>query len=731
MNIRQKFIMLFLAIGLVPVVIVSVVAYSAMSAALRNSTVEQLSSTAVKQEQRITNSLQAKQEEVVKFANQYDLQLTLRDYATVPNKVNGDALAVILQSKKTEVSTIDALLLTDTTGKVIASSAGTLGGSSPVDMTENGTFIQKDPQDGFTKLYITTTVSINRQKAATVMAVFRTDDLTAVVQDYTGLGETGETVVASKNGTSLFPLRFDTDAATQTSVASLDLFNDQTASYRSATDYRGKSVLVVSHQLKTVGWAVATKIDTDEAFGSIVVLRNGLAAILGAIVLTIIIVALFFTRLLTRPIIQISEASKRIGQGDFTIQLPIRRRDEIGTLANSVTTMGRNLDALVGSIESQRQRLQVILDSTTEGILAIDEKSHIIIANSAVEKLLLQKPEVLVGQSMHDLFSWKQNQHSFAIDYDVQEVKIYRNLQFIDKKGVERYVKLIIAPVSDESKRGVTRAIVTIHDETSSHELESMKTDFVSMAAHELRTPLTAVRGYLEVALYKNEHQNTSEVIPFVHQALKNVDVLGGLINNLLDVTRIEKGTLVLNMEKVDLATDVIQAVEALKFSAQDKQLELSYEGAHEGCFVVADQVALHEVTTNLLSNAIKYTRAHGKIRVALKQSGDSYEVSVSDTGIGIPETALSHLFRKFYRVHGGLDTSSNGTGLGLYISKSILKRHNGTIRVVSKEGVGSTFTFSLPVFSEQRLAEMRPRTDEQEGNIRRKRGWVTKNITR
>jgi len=731
MNIRPKFIILFLAIGLVPVIVVSAVAYSAMSAALRNSTVERLTSTAIKQEQRITNLLQGKQEEVVKLANQYDLQLTLREYAKLSNKANRDALVAILQAKKTETSTIEALVLTDTAGRLIASSAGTQSEAQVMHLND-GIAVRRDSEDGFAKLYITTAVTISRQRTATITATFRTDDFTAVVQDNTGLGDTGETVVASADGTSLFPLRSDTDAAVKTNIGSLDMFNDQDSTYRQATDYRQKQVIVVSHKLETADWAVATKIDTDEAYASIVLLRNGLAAIVGAVMVVIVIVTLFFTRLLTRPIIQLGEVSKRIGRGDFTASLPITRHDEIGALATSINTMGRNLNELVGSIESQRQRLQVVLDSTIEGIFAIDDHGKIIIANSAATQLIQMKPEVLVGRSMHDLFSWRQNQRSFIVDYKVDEVKVYRNLQYTDKKGAERYVKLIVAPVSDQVKSGSTHAIVTIHDETSSHELENMKTDFVSMAAHELRTPLTAVRGYLEVALYKNEHDDSENVIPFVRQALKNVDVLGGLINNLLDVTRIEKGTLLLTMEKLDLAKEVMQAVESLRFTANDQKLTLKYTGPEQGCFVVADQLALHEVTINLLSNAIKYTQEQGSVTVSLVRTSDAYEVSVKDTGIGIPESALSHLFRKFYRVHGGLATSSSGTGLGLYIAKSILKRHNGTIRVESKEGVGSTFTFSLPVFTDQRLAEMRPKTEDETGvNIRRKRGWVTKNITR
>jgi signal transduction histidine kinase len=184
-------------------------------------------------------------------------------------------------------------------------------------------------------------------------------------------------------------------------------------------------------------------------------------------------------------------------------------------------------------------------------------------------------------------------------------------------------------------------------------------------------------------------------------------------------------------MDRVDLAASVTKAVNDASFAARDKQITLQYTGPTEGCFVMGDDIAIHEVINNLLANAIKYTNSNGRVSVLLQQKPDGYSVAVSDNGIGIPKSAMSNLFTKFYRVKGGLNSGSTGTGLGLFIAKSIIERHNGTIDVASKEGVGSTFTFVLPALSSTANTEHVQKEVDNTLTTRRKRGWITKNITR
>lgn len=736
MSIRQKFVALLLLIGVMPMLAVSIVAYVSVSNSLLSKTTDQLNSTAIKQEQRISSFLQSRQEEVTQLANQYDLQVMLRQYLTSPTAANQTSLKTILQNNKIAVTTIQSLFLTDLKGKLLASSVdtqsqGVTGLEVPNTSSETTATVKIDPLDGFSKLYVTTFVAVNKQKTALLNVAYRTDDLVAIVQDYTGLNDTGETVVVNKSNLSLFPLRFNTDASLKASLASLDLFGAVNSAYTQAKDYREKDVLIVARPVGLSDWVVATKIDKDEALASTVLLRNGIITIVLVLSAIIISAAIFLTRLFTRPILLISRIAERIGVGDFTAHMDISRRDEIGTLATSINTMGDSLKRLVNNIDLQRQRLQIILDSTTETIFAIDEHANIILVNRAIQGLLQVAPETLIGKNMQDVFSWKHGMQSFTVDYNVNGVHTYSNLQYTDKTNTRRYVKLIVARVKDEKNAGGAHAIVTIHDETSSHELENMKTDFVSMAAHELRTPLTAVRGYLEMVQYKQKHNDQTDVDSYVRQALKNVGDLGGLINNLLDVTRIERGTLTLSMEKVDIAQELSRAVEDSRFIADDRHIVLSYVGPARDQYIAGDPIALHEIINNLLANAIKYTEPKGKVQVMFAQKGDTYTIDVKDTGIGIPEQALQYLFTKFYRVHGGLDSGSTGTGLGLFIAKSIAERHHGTITVVSKENVGSTFTLTLPIFTDERLATMQPQDDNKETIVRRKRGWITKNITR
>lgn len=735
MNIRQKFITTLLLISLLPMLVVGTIAYNTINNAQQRSTTEQLSSAVVKQEQKITTILQAKQEEVVKLANQFDLQVQLRDFASRPSASNRSALASILQAKKISEPTMQSVYLLSMGGEIIASS--NLGNTQPSlpegvvpAAARTQAFVRKDPLDGFNKLYITTTVTVNKQPSAQVAAVFRADDLVAVAQDYTGLGETGETMVVAKDGLSLLPLRFDTEATLKTNLASLGLGSATSGAYKEGVDYRGQRVLAVARPVSSTDWVVAAKIDRSEAFAPVFVLRDTLIAAVAVASFLMVLVALVFTRLFTRPILQIGEVAEQIGRGNFSAKLDIRRKDEIGALARSVNNMGSSLQELIGGIESQRQRLQVVLDSTVEGIFAVDDRGRVGLANKAAATFLNTTPDDLVGKDMNELFSWMHGKQTITIDYLSAGVRTYSDLQYTNPAGTERYAKVSVAGVANAAHHK-TRAIVTINDETAGHELENMKTDFVSLAAHELRTPLTAVRGYLEAALYKESQGDSTDTISFVRQALKNVAELGGLINNLLDVSRIERGTLTLTVEKVDLGAALARLIEDAKFTAEDRNITLGFTNKEsKPAYVVGDELALREVFNNLLMNAIKYNHDGGKVDISLAQKNNHYEVAITDTGAGIPADSLPRLFSKFYRVHGGLAAGSGGTGLGLFIAKSIAERHHGKISVRSLTGKGSTFTVALPVFTEEVFKKQHPQ-GEIETNVRRKRGWVTKNIAR
>lgn len=714
---------------------VSVFAYLSASDALLLKSVDQLDSVAAKQVDRISAIVQGQQEEATVVANRYDLRLQLAQYMANPTAANKAQLNAIMQDAKANYPTMQYLRLFDASGNLIASSIAEQSSSDfiaklimPGTGDVNNVRVVKDPRDGLTKLEISTRINAS----TLISAVFRTDDLTAIMQDYTGLDQTGETMLAGGDNKSFFPLRFNTDAALKVSLASFPSLASTSGAYGNVSDYRQHQVLYVTDPVGISDWRVITKVDRDEALASTATLRTTMVGIIAFAAVFISLMAYFDMRALTRPILEMDRIARLIGNGDFSVSVNSRRKDEMGTLGRSIDAMKNNLSNLIRGIESQRERLEIILNTTTEGIFAVDDGGVILIANHAAEALVGGTAKDLIGQPIEKIFSWEHGMQPFTVNYQQTEIKTYENLRYTDMQNNVHYVKLIVAPVhgKGEVQAGRTHAIVTIHDETSSRELENMKTDFVSMAAHELRTPLTAVRGYLEMASSKTPAA-TADTGEYVDKALKNVNELSGLINNLLDVTRIERGTLVLNMEKVDFAACITQAMDNAAFAAKERSIHLTYNGPKDGEWVVGDEIALREIVNNLLSNGIKYTMPGGKVEATLKESDGRLSLSVKDTGVGISKEAQKYLFNKFYRVHGGLDSGSKGTGLGLYIAKSIAERHRGTITVESDVGKGSLFTLSLPVFDQARLDEMQANNQNTGKEIRRKRGWVTKNITR
>jgi two-component system sensor histidine kinase VicK len=483
--------------------------------------------------------------------------------------------------------------------------------------------------------------------------------------------------------------------------------------------------LATYQKIPAAPWAVIFTDPLSSIYANVdQVSRIGLALTV-VVILAAAVISIALSRYFTTPILRIAQTAEQIGQGNLDATVPpLRRHDEIATLGRSINDMGARLKKFVANISAERNQLEIILNSTAEGVIALDDQNRIVIANQAAGKLTQQPAESLVGQPVNTVFVWSKDKEPQSINYLAQGTATYEDLQYTTPDGEIHYVDLVIARTG-QSVEGV-QVIITIHDETKSRELDAMKLDFVSMAAHELRTPITGIRGYLELILYRFENELDEEIKKYVNHAHNSSIELIGLINNLLNISRIERGALTLSMDKVDWITSIQRTLSNAQFNAQEKHINLSYEGPSEDCFIVADTVAIQEVINNLVSNALKYTPEGGKVTVRLKHIDGHYLTEVSDTGIGIPKSAISNLFTKFYRVHGGLASGSGGTGLSLFISRSIVERHGGRIWVKSDEGKGSTFSFTLPVFKESSLANQQANT-----TTRRNRGWITKNIDR
>lgn len=356
-------------------------------------------------------------------------------------------------------------------------------------------------------------------------------------------------------------------------------------------------------------------------------------------------------------------------------------------------------------IASERNKLSTILSGISDLVIAVDRNCNILTFNTSAERLTGYSASFAIGKPINKIIR--------VFDKDIEilpskycpirtnglEGTVFskNDLKVVGADGNKSFVNLTTSQIK-EGKHVNLGCILTLHDITKDRQLEEMKLDFVSMAAHELRTPLTSIRGYLSVFTKENKEKFDSTQNMFLHRINIAVQQLMGLTENLLNVSRIERGVFTVSMQPIDWVTNIAEVVDEFLERAKDKKIALTLVKPKQRTFFVkADKLRINEVLLNLLANAISYTGENGKVSVSIEQKGQEVITHVSDTGVGIPKNAIPHLFTKFFRVSGKLAQGTKGTGLGLFISKAIVERHGGRIWVESEVGKGSTFSFSLP----------------------------------
>lgn len=360
------------------------------------------------------------------------------------------------------------------------------------------------------------------------------------------------------------------------------------------------------------------------------------------------------------------------------------------------------------AVASERNKLSVILSGIRDAVIAVDLNRNILTFNASAERVTGYSASFAIGKPINKIISlFDQNTKLLPFDYcpirtDGFEGVVFSktDLKLIGADTKQSFVNLTASQIK-EGKHVNLGCILTLHDITKGKQLEEMKLDFVSMAAHELRTPLTSIRGYLSVFMEENKDKFTITQNMFLHRISIAVEQLTALTENLLSVSRIERGVFAVSMQVIDWVATVRETIDEFVGRAWDKKIGLILvEPQKPLSFVKADKLRINEVLSNLLSNAISYTHTGGKISVAIEQKGQEVITHIKDTGVGIPRNALPHLFTKFFRVTGKLTQGAKGTGLGLYISKAIVETHGGHIWVESEVNKGSTFSFSLPTTS-------------------------------
>lgn len=469
-------------------------------------------------------------------------------------------------------------------------------------------------------------------------------------------------------------------------------------------------VVSSSNRLTTLGWIAAVEQPESEVFDQLYFIRNILLGLLGVVLFVLLSLGYALSNQLANPIAQLQRRTKALQQGDTVEHLNIRTGDELEALATSFNTMADNLRQRESSLEQsnrtlelERDRQLTLLQSLTDGVFAVDASDKIILFNRAAETITGINSAQAIGRPVNEVIKLYRDETLLTLaEYSNQDEEFKLRLR---QQGLSTHKDKVVVPISITAAP-VTRDdgqasgwIISFRDITKEHEFEVMKLDFVSMAAHELRTPLTALRGYLSILLEESRKDLSKSSQTFLDRSLISANQLSSLVENLLNVSRIERGALKVELAPVQLTAIITDALTNLVEVARQKQITVTFDPpAKAPPLIMADQFRLAEVITNLVANGINYTKSGGRVKVSVKQEGQTLVTSVTDNGEGIPAASITHLFTKFYRVQASLAQGSKGTGLGLFISKAIVMAHQGKIWVESVEGKGSTFSFSIPL---------------------------------
>lgn len=362
-------------------------------------------------------------------------------------------------------------------------------------------------------------------------------------------------------------------------------------------------------------------------------------------------------------------------------------------------------------IDHERKRLVAIVQHSADGVLILDANLDIVSFNRALERMTAWKASDAIGRTLDEVITWKRVDKGDlrqALDEgwpfrshddpsaDMSEEMVYVEGDLLRRDGLTLSIGIRYAPLLNADGE-LTNVIATVRDITNFRQAQEMQNVFISTVSHELKTPVALIKGHAATLRRDDVTWDADVVREYSGVIEEEADRLTVLIENLLAASKLQaEGTMRLNLDDVRLDYLAEHAVE--RFSTQTKAHTFRLDFPPDFPSVQGDEVRLRQVIDNLLSNAIKYSPEGGEIEVGGYVDDRTVSVYVRDQGVGLTEAEQERIFDRFYRVDGALSRKTQGTGLGLFLSKSIVEAHGGKMRVDSEPGKGSTFTFTLPL---------------------------------
>jgi PAS domain S-box-containing protein len=381
---------------------------------------------------------------------------------------------------------------------------------------------------------------------------------------------------------------------------------------------------------------------------------------------------------------------------------------------------------LSAALKQEKLKSELLIQAISDSVVVVSKKGIIQLMNSSAQKMLGWPEDESIGIGYENIILQvdAKNQPIPAEDSIIKKVldtgvTTTDNTDVLSRNKRKTTVSMSVAPISDTPGE-IDGIIAVMRDITKEKAQERQEAEFISTASHEMRTPVAAIQGYLELALNPKVATLDQRGINFVTKARESTQRLGKLFQDLLTISKTDDGRLENHPSVINTKDFLKKIVEEERFTIKEKPVELllNFGGKPENTispiyYIYADELRLQEVLTNLINNAIKFTEK-GSVTVDLSGTSEIVEISVADTGMGIPQEDLPHLFEKFYRVDNSATRTIGGTGLGLYISRKIIELYDGKIWAESSPGKGSKFFIHIPRLAEGKINEMQQKTISQ-----------------
>jgi signal transduction histidine kinase len=412
--------------------------------------------------------------------------------------------------------------------------------------------------------------------------------------------------------------------------------------------------------------------------------------------------AYYFSNKISRPITHFIQTATEIARGNFAQEVVVESNDEIGRLARIFNYMTDQLRRIheknLHKIINEKSKTETILKNIADGVIVTDSANRILLVNTVAARWFSLLSVDYVEHPLEDLIG-NRKLTKFIKDITANVIKKLQSIEIVVENPDhprQQVLQARAARIMDDESGALVAIVTILRDITREKEIDRMKTELVSMVAHELRSPLTCISGFSELLLDMDITREQSE--EYAHIILKESNRLSDLINKFLDISKIESGKSQMQKTPVDLRMLIEKVLDFNSQLAEKKQIQVDFDAPQEVSTMNLDRDMMEQVILNLYSNAIKYCPERASVSIRLIENEKDITIDIEDSGFGISEKSLPHIFEKFYRVTDNEKVMDiTGSGLGLALVREIVEIHGGKIKVRSALGKGSTFTIVLP----------------------------------